>query len=172
MAPTPKKRVSNDPVPVVPAEFRCPYTGNLMKVEQIGDLSRGVAYRAVGGFDPTQWHNNSEDLLRFMTLRKGEPTKLTPRCAYTGAVGTVIFHPRIKKYQISGVFGPSKLYTDRARLEYDLSFRDGVATRPEPKDVKISVREITPPPSNPVVDLVDGGRSTSDIAAEVLDRLA
>lgn len=171
MAPTGKKRGSNGLVLADADEFRCPYTGNQLKVEQVGDLRRGFAYRATGGFDPTQWHNNAEDLTMFIGMRRGVARGTDLVCAYTGAQGQLVYNPTLKKFRIAGVFGPSRLYTDRARLEYELSFRNGVPQRPEPKDVKVSVREVVPPAMSPVADLVDGARATADAVTEALSRM-
>jgi hypothetical protein len=142
-----------------------------LKIVQIGDLVKGIAYQATGGFDPTAWVKHPGMIQAKMTRRKSEAGDETFLCAYTGVYGRLIHDKKRERYRVDGVFSPARITDDRNYLEYLLSFRNGNPGLEDPRTVKVSVREITPPTENPVSDLASGSRSTADIVAETLDRI-
>ena len=137
------------------ANFTCPYTGALQKVEFEMD-TRVTAWVTRGGLDPSlPFFEVSEAVMAF-TQRGGEPNRVkAPMCPYTGKPIEIVERNGLW-YAEGDFFNPMAPDKDRNNLERNLTKRMGRFTKLTPARVvrpKIEVGETAEENSDPTEGL-------------------
>lgn len=145
-------------------DYKDPYTGLSFEIDHV--FGRG--WVAVGIFDPCQWFDSEEALVRALSVRNGEPRQYKRlRCAYTGKNVSIVHNERLNKYRAVGIFDPKRVFDNPDEAVYALSFRNGVAPKFPEHPPKIRVSE----PNEPRLSTADDLGKSSEVAAMMVDAM-
>lgn len=92
-----------------------------------------------------------------------------PLCPFTGEKLLLIQHPGTGSWRAQGPFYFTRFYDFKEDLLHALGLRLGKEDPRFPPAPKITVRELTPPPANPLADQVEKGRQIQETVDEYVE---